>query len=84
MKWEKYVDKMIDSGKFEKELFGSWIKEKQSDQKDKTPEEELLALMSTKEDLRKLINAFKKSKDQKGPKGPGKPKGRPRTTKKKE
>jgi len=43
-----------------------------------------MEIMSNKEDLRKLINAFKKSKNQKDAKGPGKPKGRPRITKKKE
>jgi len=74
--WRGYVDQLVTSGRFKKEMFGSWIKT-DTPKVPETDDEDLRALIGNPEKLQKMLNLFKTMKEQSQP-GPSQPKGRGR------
>jgi len=69
--WRGYVDRLFQSGKFTKEMFGSWLEGPPKQNKD---EEDLREMLRNPNKLKQMITLFNAMKDQdKGKeKGPGK------------
>jgi hypothetical protein len=64
MNWQAYVQKMKNSGKFQKELFGSWLDEKPIP--GKPAEGDLRNLLNDPQNLRKALEEFLTKKNNQG------------------
>jgi len=81
--WKDFVKSLVESGNFEKDLFGSWLEEpKPSTSTQGSAAVEMKKLLDSNSDLRKLISLMKETKTDLG--GASKPKrGRPKSKKNK-
>jgi len=57
--WKAYVNKLAESGKFQREAFGSWLDAKPT-QKEMSREEQMKTIMDSGVDLRKLVDLLRK------------------------